>query len=114
MTDPDAFPTGAPSGTDAATVAAPMAATGRVRPERIEAMLSSDRRREHPPELRARLVCEMMAGAAVLELSRREDICASVLHRWLRRARTDAGLPATAQHLLPVRVVAPAPAEQGR
>jgi len=120
MTDLDAFPTYDASGTGTATLAAPvaatLAATGRVRPERIEVMLSSDRRREHPPELRARLVSEMMAGAAVSELSRREGICASVLHRWLRRARKDVGLPvpAAAQRLLPVRVAAPAPAEPGR
>ena len=114
MTDLDAFPTHDVSGTDAATMAAPVAATGRVRPERIEVVLSSDRRREHPPELRARLVSEMMAGAAVSGLSRREGICASVLHRWLRRARKDAGLPmpAAAQRLLPVAV--PAPAEPVR
>lgn len=79
-------------------------------------MLSSDRRREHAPELRARLVSEMMAGAAVSALSRREDICASVLHRWLRRARKDAGLPvpAATQRLLPVRMAVPAPAEPAR
>ena len=71
MTDFDAFPTDDVSDADAATMAASVAATGRVRPERIEVMLSSDRRREHPPELRARLVSEMMAGVAVSALSRR-------------------------------------------
>jgi DNA-binding GntR family transcriptional regulator len=43
-----------------------------VRPERVEVVLSSDRRREHAPELRALLVAEMMAGGAVSALSRRE------------------------------------------
>jgi transposase len=68
--------------------------------------MSSDRRREHPPELRARLVAEMMAGGGVSAVSRREGICTSVLHRWHRRARREAGLPvaAAAARLLPVRV----------
>lgn len=75
-------------------------------------MLSSDRRREHAPELRARLVAEMMAGhTPVSVVARREGICSSVLHRWQRRARVAAGLPATtaATRLLPVRVEAPFP-----
>ena len=65
MTDLDAFPIDDVSGIDAATLAAPLAATGRVHPEQVEAVLSSDRRREHPPELRIQLTSEMMAGAAV-------------------------------------------------
>ena len=75
-------------------------------------MLSSDRRREHAPELRARLVAEMMMGRApVSAIARREGICASVLHRWQRRARVAAGLPVpgAVQRLLPVRVEALAP-----
>ena len=99
--------------TNAATVAASGAASGRVRPERIEVVLASDQRREHSPELRARLVAEMMAGRLpVSELSRREGICTSVLHRWHRRARMEAGLPVAlaASRLLPVRVEAPASA----
>ena len=98
--------------TGAATVAATGAASRQIRPERIEVGLASDQRREHSPELRARLVAEMMRGGVpVSELSRREGICTSVLHRWHRRARLAAGLPvATAvQRLLPVRVEAPAP-----
>jgi len=55
----NAAPTFDASLAEAARVAAPVAATvaasGRVRPERIEVVLSSDRRREHSPELRARL-----------------------------------------------------------
>jgi transposase len=88
-----------------------------MRPERIEVMLSSDRRREHGPELRARLVAKMMSGqVAVSELSRREGICTSVLHRWHRQARVAAGLPvpAAAQRLVPVRIALPAPAEAAR
>ena len=71
--------------------------------------MSSDRRREHAPEVRARLVAEMMAGGAVSAISRREGICTSVLHRWHRRARREAGLPvaSAAARLLPVRVAAP-------
>ena len=74
--------------------------------------MSSDRRREHAPELRARLVAEMMSGGVVSAISRREGICASVLHRWLRRARREAGLPVASAppRLVPVRV-APPPAE---
>lgn len=45
---------------DAASVAASGVAMGWMRPERIEVMLSSDRRREHGLELRARLVAGMM------------------------------------------------------
>ena len=100
------------AGTDAATVAA----SGRMRPERIEVVLASDQRREHSPELRARLVAEMMRGCLpVSELSRREGICTSVLHRWHRRVRMAAGLPvaAVAPRLLPVRVEASAPALPG-
>ena len=70
-------------------------------------MLASDQRRAHSPELRARLVSEILSGqATVSELSRREGICTSVLHRWHRRARLDAGLPVTTTPptLLPVRV----------
>lgn len=69
--------------------------------------MSSDRRRAHAPELRARLVAEMMAGGAVSVISRREGICTSVLHRWHRRGRREAGLPvaSAATRLLPVRVV---------
>ena len=87
-----------------------------MRPERIEVVLSSDRRREHSPELRARLVAEMMSGQVVSELSRREGICASVLHRWHRCAREAAGLPVAAagQRLVPVRVALHAPAEAAR
>lgn len=98
---------------DAATVAASVAATrsglGRVRPERVEVVLSSDRRREHAPELRARLVAEMLAGGVVSEISRREGVGTSVLYRWHRRARQGAGLPvASAQtRLLPVQVAVP-------
>jgi len=102
---------------EAATVAAPMAATvaasGQGRPERIEVVLSSDRRREHAPGLRARLVSEMMAGGvAVSELSQREGICTSVLHRWRRQACKAAGLPVptAAPRLLQVQVAGPAPA----
>ena len=71
--------------------------------------MSSDRRREHAPELRARLVAEMMAGGSVSAISRRAGICTSVLHRWHRRARREAGLPvaSAAARLLPVRVAAP-------
>ena len=71
--------------------------------------MSSDRRRAHAPELRARLVAEMMSGSAVSVISRREGICTSVLHRWHRRARREAGLPVAtaATRLLPVRVIAP-------
>ena len=98
--------------TDAATAAASGAALGRMRPERIEVMLSSDRRREHGPELRARLVAEMMSGGVVVsELSRREGICTSVLHRWHRQARVAAGLPVAtaAPRQVPERVALPAP-----
>ena len=98
---------------EAATVAAAVAATGRVRPERVEVVLASDQRRAHAPELRARLVSEILSGqATVAELSRREGICASVLHRWHRRARLEAGLPVATvpARLLPVRVEAQLPA----
>lgn len=93
----------------AATGAATRAAPGRVRAERVEVVMSSDRRREHAPEVRARLVAEMMAGGSVSAISRRAGICASVLHRWHRRARREAGLPvaSAAARLLPVRVAAP-------
>lgn len=75
----------------AAPLAATVAASSQGRPERIEVALSSDRRREHAPGLRARLVSEMMAGGvAVSELSRREGIRTSVLHRWHRQARKAA------------------------
>ncbi len=97
----------------AATVAAP----GRGRPERIEVVLASDQRREHAPELRARLVAEMRSGQVpVSELSRREGICTSVLHRWHRQARIAAGEPVAtaAQRLLPVRMVLPTPPEAAR
>ena len=72
-------------------------------------VLSSDRRRVHLPELRARLVAEMLAGGAVSVISRREGICKSVLHRWHRRARREVGLPVAtaATRLLPVRVAVP-------
>jgi transposase len=71
--------------------------------------MSSDRRREHAPEVRARLVAEMLAGGSVSAISRRAGICTSVLHRWHRRARREAGLPvaSAAARLLPVRVAAP-------
>ena len=90
-------------------MAATRTASGRVRPERVEVVLSSDRRRAHAPDLRARLVAEMMAGGSVSVISRREGICASVLHRWHRRARREAGLPVAtaATRLLPVRVAVP-------
>ena len=80
-------------------------------------MLSSDRHREHGPELRARLVAEMMSGQVVVSaLSRREGICTGVLRRWHRQARRAAGLPVAtaAQRQVPVRVVLPAPAEAAR
>ena len=105
------------SGREAATVAATVAATGRVRPERVEVVLASDQRRAHAPELRARLVSEVLSGqATVAELSRREGICESVLHRWHRRARLDAGLPVTTipARLLPVRTEAQLPAPTPR
>ena len=92
---------------EAATVAATVASSGRVRPDRVEVMLSSDQRRAHAPELRARLVSEILSGqVTVSELSRREGICTSVLHRWHRRARLDAGLPVTTipARLLPVKM----------
>ena len=95
----------------AATGAVTQAASGRVRPERIEVMLASDQRRAHPPALRDRLVAEIMSGSVLVsELSRREGICTSVLHRWHRRARVAAGLPVppATQRLLPVRVAAAA------
>ena len=101
----------------AASVAATVAVSGRVRPERIEVVLSSDRRREHSPELRARLVTQIMSGeVAVSELSQREGICTSVLYRWHRRARQAAGLPiATApQRLLPVRMETQPAADAGQ
>lgn len=88
-----------------------------MRPERIEVVLSSDQRREHAPELRARLVAEMMSGqVAVSALSRREGIGTSVLRRWHRQARRAAGLPVAtaAQRLVPVRMALPAPAEAAR
>ena len=44
-------------------------------PEQVEVVLSSDRRRVHLLELRARLVAEMLAGGAVSVISRREGIC---------------------------------------
>lgn len=46
------------------------------------------------------------------ELSHREGICPSVLHRWHRRARLDAGLPVATvpARLLPVRMEVPLPA----
>ena len=71
--------------------------------------MSSDRRREHAPEVRARLVAEMMADGSVSAISRRAGICTSVLHRWHRRARRESGLPvaSAAARLLPVRVAAP-------
>ena len=96
----------------AATAAATRGTSGRVRPERVEVVKSSDRRREHAPELRARLVAEMMAGGVVSAVSRREGICTSVLHRWLRRARRETGLPvaAAATRLLPVQIASPADA----
>lgn len=73
-------------------------------------MLASDQRRAHSPELRARLVSEILSGqATVSELSRREDICTSVLHRWHRRARLEAGLPVATvpPKLLPVSMEMP-------
>lgn len=125
MMNADAAPTydapmpdvAAVAATGAATVAASGAGLGRMRPERIEVVLASDRRREHAPELRARLVAEMMTGQVVVsELSRREGICTSVLHRWHRCAREAAGLPVAAagQRLVPVRVGLPAPSEAAR
>ncbi len=103
--------------TGAATVAASGTSSSRMRPERIEVVLSSDRRREHSPELRARLVAEMMSGRVVVsELSRREGICASVLHRWHRCAREAAGLSVATvgQQLVPVRVTGPTPTDAAR
>lgn len=109
---PEAASEAAPvAATVAAGVAARVAAPTLGPAQRIEVVLSSDRRREHPPELRARLVAEMMAGRTpVSAIARREDICSSVLHRWQRRARVAAGLPVAtaASRLLPVRVEAPA------
>ena len=71
--------------TDAARMAARAAALTPPYAERIEVVLSSDRRRAHAPELRARLVAEMMMGRLpVSVIARREGICASVLHRWQR------------------------------
>jgi len=115
-------PFSADAASDAASVAAIEAASEAASPyragERIEVVLASDRRREHAPALRARLVAEMMAGPVMIsELARREDICASVLHRWLRRARIEAGQPVPSApvrsgpaRMLPVRIAAPAPA----
>ena len=80
-------------------------------------MLASDQRREHSPELRARLVSEMMAGRLpVVEISRREGICTSVLHRWQRQARIAAGEPvgSGSGRLVPVRMALPGPAEAAR
>ncbi len=80
-------------------------------------MLASDQRRAHAPELRARLVSEILLGqATVSEVSRREGICTSVLHRWLRRARLDAGLPVATflPKLLPVRMEPQLPAPEPR
>ena len=58
----------------------------------------------------------MLGQVAVSELSRREGIGASVLHRWHRQARRAAGLPVAtaAQRLVPVRVALPAPSEAAR
>lgn len=96
----------------AARVAAPGAALGRVRPERVEVVLRSDQRRAHAPELRARLVAEMLAGGVVSAVSRREGIGPSVLHRWLRRARAAGALAqASLPRMLPVRLVPPPVAE---
>ena len=74
--------------------------------------MASDRRREHAPELRARLVAEMMAGGVVSAVFRREGIRTSVLHRWLRPTRHETGLPvaAAATRLLPVQIASPADA----
>lgn len=71
--------------------------------------MASDQRRAHAPELRTRLVAEMLAGGTVSVISRREGICTSVLHRWHRRGRREAGLPvaSAATRLLPVRLVPP-------
>ena len=108
---PEAASEAAPvAATDAASVAARVAAPTLGPAKRIEVMLSSDRRREHPPELRARLVAEMMTGRTpVSVIARREGVCASVLHRWQRRARMLTGLPVPSAppRLLPVRVEAP-------
>ena len=124
MTDLDAAVTCDIPEMEAAPVAAPVAASvaatpalvGRMRPERIEVVLASDRRREHAPELRARLVSEMMAGPLpVVELSRREGICTSVLHRWLRQARIASGaLAPGSSGMVPVRLLPPGPAEAER
>lgn len=77
--------------------------------------MSSDRRREHAPELRGRLVAEMLAGGVVSAMSRREGICTSVLHRWLRRARREAGVAVAASgRLLAVRLTPTPPSETGR
>ena len=57
-------------------------------------VLANDQRRAHARELQARLVSEIPSGKVTMaELSRREGICMSVLHRWHRRACQYAGLP---------------------
>ena len=91
----------------AASVAAPGAGVSRPSGERIEVVLASDQRRQHPVELRSRLVAEMMMGRTpVSELSRHVGICTSVLHRWLRQARMAAGEPVASAppRMLAVRV----------
>ena len=61
MMDTDAAPTCDALTPEAATGAATVAAPGRMRPEWIEVVLSSDHRLEHDPEPQARLVAEMMS-----------------------------------------------------
>lgn len=64
-------------------------------------------------------MAEMMAGGVVSALSRREGICPSVLHRWLRRARAEGGRAGTPMRspvpsMLPVRLALPPAAGPSR
>ncbi len=94
MMNTDAAPTFDASQDEAATVAAlvvaTVAASGRVRPERIEVVPSSDRRREHSPELQARLPAA--AG-------RQEGFCGAPSPRPTRAARVGHNGTTAAVHV---------------
>jgi len=85
--------------------AATEAASASAAVQRIE--IVGERRRAHDAEFRATLVAEsLLPGARVRDVARHHGVCTSLIYRWRRTARSDAG-SAPPVRLLAVRIAAP-------
>ena len=80
---------------------------------RVEVLSGVERRRQWSDDEKARIVEETLApGARVAEVARRNAVSASLVFGWRRLSRDSLlgrGVPA----LVPVQIVAPAPAPSG-